>query len=90
MIQAMENDYNIIRIFQPDVWLDKNKWEKYLLKSIKYLKKADNISYVFIDMENRYEKHIEDLENYYNEPKKYKKSLNTFANWLKIRDNLEL
>lgn len=40
---ANENGYSVIRIFQVDVWNDKNDWENNLNKAIKKYNNPTNI-----------------------------------------------
>lgn len=36
MVCAKNNRYSVIRIYQPDVWKDKNNWKKNLRESIRF------------------------------------------------------
>lgn len=58
---ALENGYSVVRIYQEDVWLNKNNWKEYLLKSIEICK--DN-SFIIIQKENEnlYKNHY--VENF--------------------------
>jgi hypothetical protein len=40
---ANERNYSVIRIYQPDIWHDKNNWQKKLKKVIKQYDDAINI-----------------------------------------------
>lgn len=57
---ALENGYTVIRIFQLDVWHNKNNWEYELLKSIK---KYNNPKCIFISSSNNYDKLKKFLKN---------------------------
>ncbi len=40
---ALENGYSVLRIYQPDIWLDKIDWKKYINDNL-YLRKSPDIT----------------------------------------------
>jgi hypothetical protein len=54
MKRALENGYSIIRIYQTDVWFDRNNWQENLLQVIK---KYGQPTVIYIG--NRYQRHID-------------------------------
>jgi len=59
MKKAFENGYSVIRILQEDVWFNNNKLHKLL---IKYPKP----SIFFIDKNDKYIKHIKEIDSFIN------------------------
>jgi very-short-patch-repair endonuclease len=60
MEKALENEYTIIRIYQPDVWRDKNNWKERVKRVII---KYDRPQIICIGCDKLYKKYL-DLNNY--------------------------
>lgn len=58
MKKALENNYSVIRLYQEDVWEDKNNWKEWLTKKIEFIKNSNELLVFFPDKEC-YDKHKE-------------------------------
>lgn len=88
MKKAIENDFKIIRIYQPDVFFDKNDW-KYKLN--KYLNRTNlkDITYIS-SVKNIYDTHKYEFDNYDNMIDEIELSLLSSTDYdklMKIREN---
>lgn len=61
-IKAIENNYTVIRILQEDIWLNNNDWENKLNKLLINYKTP---MIFFINKNNKYKNHLDNLTNYY-------------------------
>ena len=64
MVKAVENKYSVIRLYQEDVWNDKNNWKEWLNEKIEFILKNQDKCWVFFPDKEEYDKHI---EYYYNQ-----------------------
>jgi very-short-patch-repair endonuclease len=64
MVKAVENKYSVIRLYQEDVWNDKNNWKEWLNEKIEFILKNQDKCWVFFPEKEEYDKHI---EYYYNQ-----------------------
>ena len=67
---ANENYYSIIRIKQTDIYNNRIDWKSTI---IKYIKKYDDVTNIFINTNKSYDKYIDMYSD--NEIKRYKLSL---------------
>jgi len=58
MIKAKENNYSVIRLYQEDVWKDKNNWKEWLTEKIEFIIKNKECFVIFPD-KKEYDKHKE-------------------------------
>jgi hypothetical protein len=59
MKKSVENGYSGFRLYQPDVWDDKNDWKDWILRTIEFIKQQTNPVWVFPkSSETTYEEHI--------------------------------
>ena len=58
MIKAKENNYSLIRLYQPDVWEDNNNWKEWLKEKIEFIIKNKEC-FVFFPDKECYDKHKE-------------------------------
>jgi hypothetical protein len=58
MKKARENNYSVIRLYQEDVWKDKNNWKEWLTEKIEFIKNS-NTHLVFFPDKECYDKHKE-------------------------------
>lgn len=49
MKKAHENNYSVIRLYQEDVWADKNNWYEWLIEKIEFIKKSNSCLVFFPD-----------------------------------------
>jgi hypothetical protein len=64
MVKAVENKYSVIRLYQEDVWNDKNNWKEWLNEKIEFILKNQDKCWVFFPDKEEYNTHI---EYYYNQ-----------------------
>ena len=65
MIKANQNNFNIIRLYQEDVWRDRNDWKEWLKSKIKECTESKECL-VFFPNRKEYDKHKEYYEYYIN------------------------
>jgi len=58
IIKANENNYSVIRLYQQDVWKDKNNWKEWLIQKIEFIIKNKGC-FVFFPDKKEYDKHKE-------------------------------
>ena len=63
MKKAIEHEYSIIRIYQPDVWNDIYDWKNKLLNNIIILQKLTK-NILYMTYSTIYNRHIKDYNNY--------------------------
>jgi len=81
MMKAIENNYSIIRLYQPDVWLDKYNWREKLLFNIAYFNTYNlKKEILYMNYTDLYSQHIEDFNDY--NINKIVKSLETYDNYM--------
>lgn len=92
MKKSLENGYYLIRLYQPDVWADKNNWcEKFnnILNNIeKGIYELPEI--IIVDNHIKYENHIEDFNNYENIEENINKALYSFREWIELREEIDI
>lgn len=59
--KALENDYSIIHIYQPDMWKDSYNWRQVLETYIETISEMNKPTCMFIGPKGVYEKHMETL-----------------------------